>query len=300
MPFTDCIPIVDEVPRTCFACFESNVCIQISGRCGPCDAKARLKEKWKSGDLTASETSTSSSSSSSSSQNEESKSELPRFLASSETRLGDIRSGHHSPQSRISTQPVTRIEVQGDGTRQLLPPTQDLIQVPPVLPLEITTTPLPGFSTPCLACFDRVSCAAHPKSTSNPASTFITPYKLLSIRPKYRAFTASESPFQKSPLASAIPCLACFDETVCAYHLKSGWDEKAVTACGSCRLAGLECDEAKPGCSACGERGVECLYITGEVKSENDDGTFLLFFCISSLTQGQCLYGESSKDDKMR
>ena len=143
MPFTDCIPIVDEVPRTCFACFESNVCIQISGRCGPCDAKARLKEKWKSGDLTASETSTSSSSSSSSSQNEESKSELPRFLASSETRLGDIRSGHHSPQSRISTQPVTRIEVQGDGTRQLLPPTQDLIQVPPVLPSEITTTPLP-------------------------------------------------------------------------------------------------------------------------------------------------------------
>ncbi|PVH77763.1 hypothetical protein DL98DRAFT_517224 [Cadophora sp. DSE1049] len=264
----------DEVPRTCFACFEPNVQIQISGRCGPCDAKARLKAKWKGADAsTATATGASASASnlttaSSSSQIEESKSELPRFLASLETRLEDIRLGHYSQQP--PHQPQLAPKVEGGAVGEPHPQTKGHIQVPPVLPSETTSTPLPGFTTPCLGCLDNlIPCSTHPRLTSNPPpSTFIKPYKPLSMGLRHLTPTPSQS--HTSPLASAIPCLACFDETVCAYHLKSGWDEKVATTCGSCRFAGLECDEAKPGCGACGERGVDCLYIKGSVEGESE------------------------------
>ncbi|KAH7386450.1 hypothetical protein BKA64DRAFT_143624 [Cadophora sp. MPI-SDFR-AT-0126] len=253
----------DEVPRTCFACFESNVRIQISGRCGPCDAKAGLKEKWKSDDASTATGATvpETTSASSTSRIEESKSELPRFLASLETRLEDIRLRHYSQPP--PHQPKVESNIEGGAARE--PQTQDLIQLPRVLPLETTSTPLPGFTTPCLACLDNPApCSSHSQPTTHQPPPSIKPYRPLAIRSKVP--TPTHSPSQ-SQLASAIPCLACFDDTVCAYHLKSGWEEKAATACGSCRFAGLECDELTPGCGACGERGVECLYIKGSAES---------------------------------
>ncbi|KAK0111902.1 hypothetical protein ONS96_001169 [Cadophora gregata f. sp. sojae] len=253
----------DEVPRTCFACREVNVKIQISGLCGPCDAKARLEENQMSTALSA--TTPISNTVASTSQIEESKSELPRFLASLQTRLEDVRLGH-TPQQQPQPEVIPKVDAEA-GSR---PPKQVLIQLPPVLPSEETTTsPLPGFTTPCLDNITPCSTLLKPTSPSNPHPlSSIKPYRPLSIRSKHA--TPTQSNAQQPTLATATPCLACFDDTVCAYHLKSGWEEKAATACGGCRLAGLECDEVQPGCGECEERGVECLYIKGTVAGESE------------------------------
>ncbi|KAH9206381.1 hypothetical protein DL95DRAFT_396989 [Leptodontidium sp. 2 PMI_412] len=245
----------DEVPRICFRCSQPNTSIQISGLCQPCD-DLRAKSAKKTSTSASNCTGTSSSS-----QIEESKSELPRFLASLNTRLGDIRLKHYSQDPH--TQAIPMPKPQMNPGLEIEPVQMSLIPLPPVISSE--NIPLPGFTTPCLACLDQlISCALHPKPSPHLPSS-MKPYTHLSIR---------STPSKPQDPAAAIPCLACFDgETTCAHHNTSGKDAKVAQACGSCRLADLECDELKPSCGGCKERGVECLYIKGSAEDGEDDAS---------------------------
>ncbi|KAL2065325.1 hypothetical protein VTL71DRAFT_2994 [Oculimacula yallundae] len=44
-------------------------------------------------------------------------------------------------------------------------------------------------------------------------------------------------------------------------------------ACGGCRIADIQCDGARPGCSSCKGKGLECLYITGKPSSHDEATT---------------------------
>ncbi|KAH7317842.1 hypothetical protein BKA65DRAFT_483311 [Rhexocercosporidium sp. MPI-PUGE-AT-0058] len=237
----------DEVLRTCFGCFQSNIRTEISGLCQACEVLRIKSAKSITYNLT----------NSSCSIIDNSESAPIRFLASMNTRFEDFQLWHDSQQPH--TQSKSETQMQSEPGPAPKPQQQSLIQLPPVLSSE--NIPLPGFTAPCLACLDKlVACALHPQPSPHLRS-FMKPFIPLSLE------GTAPNP------AAAVPCLACFDgETICAHHITSERDTKVAQACGTCRLAGLKCDELKPGCGACVERGLDCLYIRGSGKGGEGDG----------------------------
>lgn len=183
----------------------------------------------------------STKSASQSSKIEESKSETPRFLDFVNTRLEDLRLGRQ-------------------------PPLTPMPSLPPTLTARPILNSPPAATTVCLACLDKViACALHPKPQR--FGIFSSIVAALAIQ-------------DRDP-SLAIPCLACFDEeTICAHHEEPEGIEKVkralkvAQACGSCRLAGVECDEMRAGCGNCKEKGLECMYIRGGEPPSTEAGKF--------------------------
>lgn len=124
--------------------------------------------------------------------------------------------------------------------------------------------PLMGLPTDpaleCLACKDEeVSCAYH----TSTANRYFEPASISVLK------------LQKDDPTIAPLCRGCFDEDMeCAGHPVPEVNEvdRKVAAqgarfCGGCRMAGGTCDMDKIQYGRCLEKGLDCKYITGDIRS---------------------------------
>ncbi|PBP28581.1 hypothetical protein BUE80_DR000476 [Diplocarpon rosae] len=131
----------------------------------------------------------------------------------------------------------------------------------------------PSLAIPCLACFDEETiCAQHETQNADnkprvlQVAQFCGSCRL--AEQECDAVEAGCGRCEEQALeclyirGSAPPADELLDSAILSGHQVSQFPTPPV-ACGGCRMAAVACDGLKPGCTACKDQGLDCMYIAG-------------------------------------